>query len=76
MKCHCPIWVDGTLNGRILHSLTTANLEIAATKALELEADTKPEQEASVDHAVETFLQANKELKSIHTYNQVLVPFK
>lgn len=77
LRCSCPIWVDGTLRGRrVLQSLDTANLEIAATKALELEADKKTATEATVDQAVDAFLAANGQLKSIHTYKQVVLPFK
>jgi site-specific recombinase XerD len=77
MRCSCPLWVDGTLNGRrILRSLGTSNLEIAATEVLELEAGNKDVQEVSVDHAVHSFLKANQQLSSIHTYKQVLLPFQ
>jgi site-specific recombinase XerD len=75
-NCSCPIWVDGTLNGRrILKSLDTANLEIAADRVLELEAN-DGEESVSVDKAVDAFLKANAQLVSIHTYKQVLLPFK
>jgi hypothetical protein len=38
-KCACPLWVNGTLDGReIRHSLNTRNLEIAADKVLQIEA--------------------------------------
>jgi integrase len=75
-NCSCPIWVDGTLNGRrILKSLDTANLEIAADRVLELEAN-DGEEAVSVDKAVDAFLKANAQLASIHTYKQVLLPFQ
>jgi len=77
LRCSCPIWVDGTLDGhRVLKSLDTANLEIAANKVLHMEADQKVEDQVSVNNAVDDFLKANKELASIYTYNQVLIPLK
>ncbi len=79
LRCSCPIWVDGTLNGRrIRQSLDTANLQIAAEKVLELEANNgeNKQEETSVDNAVDSFLAANKHLSSIQTYKQVLLPFK
>lgn len=61
-RCHCPIWIDGSLEGReIRESLKTSNWERAQEKAREWEtnpdAGPNPEPPLSVTDAFQQFIE-------------------
>lgn len=62
LKYHCPIWVDGQVNGeRVRQSLTTRDLQRAAKRLAELEqGQEKPAKPLS--EAITAFLKAKAEL--------------
>ena len=66
-----------TFHGRrVLQSLDTANLGDRRRQGVGTRSRQEGSEQVAVDRAVDAFLDANAQLKSIHTYKQVLLPFK
>src|SRR5271167_567748 len=57
-RCSCPLWVDGTLQGKRHHkTLKTRNWDEAQRKAQKLEAEGKPEgQPKTITETTEAFI--------------------
>src|ERR1035438_2170682 len=81
LKCKCPLWVVGNLDGKFLRkSLDTQNLEKAEMMRREIEAGTRHVDGVSVSVAVERFL-ADAEARhlkepTLRKYRQVMGEFK